>query len=195
MAKKHILMLNTFVKVMLGNKKEKKNIIPDCYYPSIYQIDYQKLKEENIDTLLFDIDNTITKVDDLNIPKETINLMNNLKRQNFKILLVSNNHKQRALPVAKKLNLQLLAEAGKPDKKAYDKALKMLNAKKENTIAIGDQMLTDIVGAKKYGIKTILVNQLSYENNLQTGLAQHLQKYMLKKLEKQNLFKIGQYYH
>lgn len=194
MAKKHILMIQTFIKVMFGFKKEIEAVTPDNYYPSIYKIDYQTLKKENINTLLFDIDNTITKVDDLNVPQETIELMENLKKQEFKILLFSNNHQQRAFPVAQKLNLPLLSDAGKPEKKAYAKALNILNSTKENTAAIGDQLLSDVVGAKKYGIKVILVDQLSKKNNIQTGLAQKLQKYMIKKLSKYKLFKIGNYY-
>lgn len=194
MAKKHILMMQTFIKVMLGLKKEIEAVTPDSYYPSIYKIDYQTLKKEKIDTLLFDIDNTITKVDDLNIPKETADLMENLKKQGFKILLFSNNHEQRAKPVAKKLNLPLLSDAGKPTKEAYDKALNILNSNKENTAAIGDQLLSDIVGAKKYRIKAILVDQLSKENNVQTGMAQKLQKHMIKKLKKYKKFQIGKYY-
>lgn len=194
MAKKHRLMLQTFIKVMFGSKKEIDAIIPDSYYPNVYEIDYGKLKASNIDTLLFDIDNTIAKVDDLNIPEKTTILFQNLKKQNFKILLLSNNHQERATPISQALDVKVLANAGKPDKIAYDKALKMLNSKKESAVAIGDQILSDIVGAKKYGIKAILVDQLSQENNLQTGMAQKLQKYMVKKLTKMNLFKIGKYY-
>ena len=166
MAKKHRLMLMTFFKVMLGFKKEIKFIIPDSYYASIYDIDYDLLMKQKIDAILFDIDNTITKVDDLNVPQETINLFEILKTKNFKLLIFSNNHVERAQPISKILDVKMLADAGKPQKEAYDKALKILDSKKENTVAIGDQILSDIVGAKKYGIKSILVDQLSEENNI-----------------------------
>ncbi len=194
MAKKHRLMLITFFKVMLGFKKEIKFIIPDSYYASIYDIDYDLLMKQKIDTILFDIDNTITKVDDLNVPQETINLFENLKTKNFKLLIFSNNHVERAQPISKILDVKMLADAGKPQKEAYDKALKILDSKKENTVAIGDQILSDIVGAKKYGIKSILVDQLSEENNIQTGMAQKLQKIMIYKLTKMNLLEKGKYY-
>ena len=194
MAKKHRLMLMTFFKVMLGFKKEIKIIIPDSYYASIYDIDYDLLMKQKIDTILFDIDNTITKVDDLNVPQETINLFENLKTKNFKLLIFSNNHVERAQPISKILDVKMLADAGKPQKEAYDKALKILDSKKENTVAIGDQILSDIVGAKKYGIKSILVDQLSEENNIQTGMAQKLQKIMIYKLTKMNLLEKGKYY-
>lgn len=180
---------------MLGSKKEISSIIPDSYYKNVYDIDYSNLKNQNIDTLLFDIDNTITKVDDLNIPAKTKELFENLKNQNFKILLLSNNHKERVIPVAQALNIKALSDAGKPDSAAYDKALDLLKSKKENTIAIGDQLLSDIAGAKKYGLKAILVDQLSKENNVQTGMAQKLQTYMVKKLTKKKIFKQGKYFN
>lgn len=194
MAKKHILMLQTFTKVMLGSKKEINNIIPDSYYKNIYEIDYNNLVKEKINTLLFDIDNTITYVDDITIPKQTIELFEKLKKQNFKILLISNNNEERVKPISEKLNLLAISNAGKPTTEAYDKALKKINSKKENAVAIGDQILSDIVGAKKYGIKAILVDQLSEDNNLQTGLAQKLQKFMIKKLTKKRKFIYGKYY-
>lgn len=180
---------------MLGSKKEIKAALPDSYYKNIYEIDYSKLKKQNINAILFDIDNTIANVDDLNIPSKTKELFQNLKKQNFKILLFSNNHKKRVLPVARILNIEALYEADKPRKIAYQKALSILNSKKENTVAIGDQILSDIIGAKKYGVKAILVDQLSKKNNLKTGMAQKLGVHIENKLTKKNLFKQGKYYN
>ncbi len=191
---KHILMLKTFIKVMLGSKSEISAITPDSYYPNIYEIDYSKLKENNYSTLLFDIDNTIAKVDDLNVPQKTIELFDRLKKLNFKILLISNNHQERVIPISKKLDVPALSEAKKPEKKPYEQALKQLNSKKENAVAIGDQLLSDIIGAKKNGIKAILVDQLSNENNIKTGMAQKLQKHIIKKLTKENKFRYKKYY-
>ena len=193
MKKKHLLMLKTFIKVMLGNKKETSFIIPDYYYPDIYSINYEKLQERKIDTLLFDVDNTIAFVDDIMISKQTIKLFEKLKKT-YKKLLLSNNHEERVKPISQKLGVKMLAQADKPEKKAYERALQILNAKKENTAAIGDQMLSDIVGAKKINITAILVDQLSSKNNLQTGLAQKLQKFIVKKLNKENRFKYYNYY-
>lgn len=193
MKKKHLLMLKTFIKVMLGNKKETSFIIPDYYYPDIYSINYEKLQERKIDTLLFDVDNTIAFVDDIMISKQTIKLFEKLKKT-YKILLLSNNHEERVKLISQKLGVKMLAQADKPEKKAYEQALQILNAKEKNTAAIGDQMLSDIVGAKKINITAILVDQLSSKNNLQTGLAQKLQKFIVKKLNKENRFKYYNYY-
>ena len=195
MLKKNILMLQTFAKVMLGSKKEINAITPDAYYSNIYDIDYNNLKENQIDTLLFDVDNTIAKVDDLNLSKDTKKLFDELKSRGFKIMLVSNNHTQRVIPIAQTLNIPMLADAAKPTKDAYDQALSIIKSSKENVVAVGDQLLSDIVGAKKYGIKAILVDPLSEENNIQTGMAQKLQKHMIKKLTKKKILEIGKHYH
>ncbi len=195
MLKKNILMLQTFAKVMFGSKKEINAITPDAYYLNIYDIDYNNLKENQIDTLLFDVDNTIAKVDDLNLPKDTKKLFDELKSRGFKIMLVSNNHPQRVIPIAQALNIPMLADAGKPTKAAYNQALNIIKSGKENVVAVGDQLLSDIVGAKKYGIKAILVDPLSEENNIQTGMAQKLQKHMIKKLTKKKILEIGKHYH
>ena len=194
MAKKHILMAMTYIKVMIGLKKEMDLIIPDSYVKSIYDINYEKLRSQGITNLLFDVDNTIAIVDDHKTPKELIELFNKLKKQGFQILLISNNHEDRVLPIAQSLDVPMLSDADKPEAIAYDRALVILKGTRENTVAIGDQMLSDIVGAKKYGLYTILVDQLSSFNNLETGTAKGLQDSMVKKTHKKNLFSYKQYY-
>jgi ribonucleotide monophosphatase NagD (HAD superfamily) len=46
---------------------------------------------------------------------------------------------------------------GKPSSRMFNFALKRANEKAENTVMIGDQIETDLLGAKKVGIHTILV--------------------------------------
>ncbi len=186
------IMLKTFFKVMIGNKKEMQRVIPKAYFNSVYDIDYKKLKEKGITCLLFDIDGTIAKVDDLNISDEIKQLFSNLKE--FKIILISNNDSKRVLPVSKVLNVPSLYSAKKPTCQAYETALKMLKVRKKNACMIGDQILTDIFGANNYGIYSILVNQMSNQNNLHTKIAHILQCLMIKKLRKKKLLEKNKFY-
>ena len=194
MAKKHLLMTNTFIKVMFGNKKEINYIIPDIYVKNVFEIDYNSLKKKGITNLVFDIDNTIALVDDLNVTDELKELFIKLKKNNFNIILMSNNSDKRVVPIAKTLDVLYLSNAGKPEKKSYDKILELLKCDKKHVAAIGDQMITDITGAKKYGIYAILVDQLSEDNNIQTGTAKKLQDKIEKKLKSKKLFEYGKYY-
>lgn len=194
MAKKHLLMVKTFINIMFGSKKEINFIIPDMYAPNVFEINYEQLKQKGINNLIFDIDNTIAFVDDLTVTDEIEKLFVKLKKQGFNIILMSNNSSGRVVPVAKALGVSYLSNAGKPDKKSYDNVLKMLKCDKKSAVAIGDQMITDIAGAKKYGIYTVLVDQLSEENNIQTGTAKKLQDKIVRKLKKKKLFEYGKYY-
>jgi putative hydrolase of the HAD superfamily len=57
----------------------------------------------------------------------------------------------------------------KPSPKIFEKALELLNVKASETVFVGDTLKDDIVGARKVGIKTILVENIglkktNYEN-------------------------------
>lgn len=194
MANKHIDMLKTFYRVMRKDKYYTSLVIPNMYKKNIYEIDYKKLKKLNINSLIFDIDNTILKVDDLFVPDTLIALFEELKKEGFNICIVSNNGLNRVKSPAEKLNVKYIADAKKPKREAFDKALELLNSKAINTAMVGDQMLSDIKGAKVYGLYTILVDPLENKYNLQTKVSRILQDKMEKKLQKENKFIKGKYY-
>ncbi|MBQ9011746.1 MAG: YqeG family HAD IIIA-type phosphatase [Bacilli bacterium] len=191
---KNIKMLKCFFKVMLNNKEETKKIIPQMYVKNIYEIDYGYLKKNKLTNLIFDIDNTLLPTDDKQVPDKLKKMFKNLEQQNFTICIMSNNKEERVKPVAIALNTSYLYKSDKPNKEAFDKALNLLQSKKENTVMIGDQMMSDIKGANDYGIYSILTDPLTSINNLKTKTSRILQNIMEKHLKKKNLFITKQYY-
>ena len=193
---KNTNMLKTFFKVMLNNYTETKKILPDMYKDSFYNIDYDYLISSGIKNLIIDIDGTILPVDDIFVPEVLSEKIKLLQEKYFNICLMSNNNKDRVLPVAKKLDVLYLYKANKPMKESFDNALKVLNVEDKKTVAmIGDQMLSDIWGANEYGIYSILVNPVSKHNNIQTGTQRILQRRIEKHLKKKNLFDKDKYYN
>lgn len=182
-------MLKTFFKVLNDNSEEIKKVLPNMYVNSFYDIDEEYLLKKGINNLIIDIDGTILPVDDINVTDKLIERINILHNKLFNICLMSNNSKERVLPVAEKLDVFYLYKANKPLKEAFDNALKTLNVNKKNNVAIiGDQMLSDIKGANEYGIYSILVNPVNKHNNIQTGTQRILQKRIEKHLKKKDLF-------
>lgn len=175
-------MLDIFFKVLKNDKDAIKLVIPNSYYKNIYEIDYKKLKKDGYKNLIFDIDNTIMPVNDINVPKELKEFISKLKKD-FLVCIMSNNDEKRVNPVVKELEVFSLSNANKPKKEAFDKSLKLLNGNKKNTIMIGDQMLTDVVGGNKYGIYTILVEPYKNKYDLKTGVSRILQNIIMKKLK------------
>lgn len=188
-------MLKSFFKVMKNDQEEINKILPNMYEESFYTIDIEYLLKNNIDKLIIDIDGTILKVDDTNVPKSLKQQIKKLKDHKIDICLVSNNGLNRVLPVAKELDVNYIAKANKPLKEAFDKALEILKVSDKNKVAmIGDQMMSDIKGANEYGIYSILVKPISKHNNIQTGTSRVLQNIMENHLNKIKKFDKNKYY-
>ncbi|MBQ7137272.1 MAG: YqeG family HAD IIIA-type phosphatase [Bacilli bacterium] len=194
MSKKNREMLKVFFGVMKGNEKYMNLVVPNCYVKDIYDIDYKKLYKKGYRNIIFDIDNTILPVNKVGVPNELVELFKKIKKVGLNICLVSNNKKERVLPPAKILDVLYLYEAKKPTKAAFDKALKILEANTNDTVMVGDQMLSDIKGANEYGLYSILVAPVDDKYDIKTGTSRVLQNIMIKKLERKNVFHRNRYY-
>lgn len=133
--------------------------LPDEYYSSTYSIDFHKYYELGYRGILFDIDNTLVRHNEP-ATSRAIQLMERLKAMGFKICLVSNNKEPRVAEFNKKLKVSYVYKAGKPGKKGYLRALDAIGCNIDNTLAIGDQIYTDIIGSASLGIHTILVKPI-----------------------------------
>lgn len=194
MANKNKEMLKVFFGVMNGNDDYINLVIPNCYVKDVYDISYKELYKRGYCNIIFDIDNTLLPVNDIKVHKKLIDLFNRLHSLNFNVCIVSNNKLERVLPVAKKLDVAYLEEAKKPNREAFDKALEILNGNVDDTIMVGDQMLSDIKGGNEYGLYTILVDPFDNKYDIKTGTSRILQNMMIKKLERKNVFHRKNYY-
>jgi uncharacterized protein len=124
-------------------------------------IDLYMLKAHNINALLIDMDNTLVPWHTFFIDKATNEWLEKAKVLDFKICIISNNKKWRILKIIEMIEVKGVWGASKPFPGGYCKALKELNARKGESVFVGDQIFTDIVGANVLGLKTILVNPIS----------------------------------
>lgn len=166
-------------------------MIPDAYYKDIYTIDYDKLKRTGIKNIFFDVDNTIITYEE-NIPsKELVDFINKLKKE-FNIEVISNSKSKRVLKIINKLEISGYYFSMKPLKKNYKKIMKKY--KKEECIFIGDQFMTDVIGAKRNDLKIILVDRISKNEPLFTRFWRFFEKKKVNKLNKNNKFCWYKYY-
>lgn len=137
---------------------------PHEYYTSICEINLDRLKSEGREALIIDLDETLIPKDLEKFPPEILLWIRSAKEKGFKICITSNSfRKNRVKRLAQILSLPFLALALKPLPKAFKTALSTLGSSKENTVMIGDQLFTDILGANLYGIKSIFVKPLTPE--------------------------------
>ena len=152
---------------------------PTYYYPNIYKINYQKLKDNGIKCLLFDLDNTIASLEEKTPSKKLTNHFQKLTKLNFDIYIFSNATKKRVEPF-KKLNKTIIHFALKPLRINFNKLLRKYN--KNEVAIIGDQIFTDILGGNKVGITTILVDPITNKDLIVTKLNRIIEKKIKKGL-------------
>ena len=75
-------------------------------------------------------------------------------------MMLTNNHHQDVKKFADECGVPIIMAANKPLKRGYKNALKALNLPASKTMMVGDQFMTDLYGASKVGMPTILVNPI-----------------------------------
>lgn len=171
-----------------------ENFMPDVYQKSIYYINYDKLYKKGIRCLLFDLDNTIAPSHTNKPTKRLKRLFDELKDKGFKIIIVSNATKHRIEPFKDYLMVDACAFSLKPRKDKYNKIMERYKLKSYEIAAIGDQLITDIWGANKLDITSILVNPLTEKDYSVTLINRLLEKIIYGKLEKNDLIVRGRYF-
>ncbi|MEG0799418.1 MAG: YqeG family HAD IIIA-type phosphatase [Bacilli bacterium] len=168
--------------------------VPDMYYKSIYTINYEKLLNRNIKCILFDLDNTLVSASVNSTSKELKELIYNIKNMGFKVIINSNSPKQRISSFMNELCIDACAFAMKPKINSYIKIMNKYNFKPSEVASVGDRLTTDIYGANKAQVLSILVNPISTKDLFATTINRKLEKIVLNKLRKKDLFTKGVYY-
>ena len=153
------------------------------FYPgscaaSTYQIDFEGLYRAGYRGLIFDIDNTLVPhgapADD-----RAIALFERLKSIGFDCCLLSNNQLPRVKSFNDRVQVHFIEDAHKPSTKNYKKAMQLMHTNENTTIFIGDQLFTDIYGANRAGIRTILVSPIHPKEEIQIVIKRYLEKIVL----------------
>ncbi len=140
---------------------------PDLYCYSTYDIDFRALFASGIRGLIFDIDNTL--VPHGAPPDErSIALFKELHDIGFKCMLLSNNKYKRVSSFAEGVKYtDFIYNGGKPGRKGYLRSMELMGTDKDSTLFIGDQLFTDVWGAKRSGIKSMLVHRIDDREEIQ----------------------------
>ena len=147
---------------------------PDDYVDSAYDIDYEGLFAQGIRGLLFDIDNTLVP-HGAPADERCLALFERLKRIGFKSCFLSNNKRPRVESFNNQVHETFIENAHKPSVKNYLAGMAKTGSSRETTVFIGDQLFTDIWGAKKAGIRTILVKPIHPKEEIQIVLKRRLE--------------------
>ncbi len=156
-------------------------IYPRTYMESVKEITIEFLKNNNIKALILDVDNTILDFDK-NIPEGIKEWCENLKEKGIKFCILSNSNKEEKVKmVAEVLNLPYFNLATKPFKRGFKKAINLLEEKEKNIAAVGDQIFTDVIGANRCKLYSILVKPIADKDLLVTKIKRPLENVIIKR--------------
>lgn len=155
-----------------------RRFYPDRREPSSWEIDYGALYEEGFRGVIFDIDNTLS-VHGGPPPEKTRLLFERLRELGFSTCLLSNNKEPRVRPFAEAVASPYIAKAGKPSVRGYEQAMVCMGTKRSQTVFVGDQLFTDIYGARRAGIQSILVDPIDPHEEIQIVFKRYLERIVL----------------
>lgn len=156
-------------------------LYPKKYFKKITDIDIEFLKENKIKGLILDVDNTLLDFN-LNVLEGLEQWHENIVKNGIKTIIVSNtNKKEKIKMISSLLNIDYIMFAMKPCKKGFIEAKKRLNLENENIAAIGDQIFTDVLGANRNKMFSILVEPIDKKDIWLTVAKRPIEKLIIKK--------------
>ncbi len=164
-----------------------KHFLPDQHVKSILDIHPKDLKEKGIKGIITDLDNTLVEWDRPSATPRVIEWFEEMKKNQIKVTIVSNNNEERVKFFSDPLNISFIYRARKPLSLSFHKAAKQMNVKKEEVVVIGDQLLTDVLGGNRGGFHTILVVPVAQTDGMATKINRMVERKILNWFRKKGM--------
>lgn len=169
-------------------------LYPKLYLENVTKLTDEIIQENNIKGIILDVDNTLLYYNK-ELLKDADIWCKNLAEKGIKFCIVSNsNKKEKVKMVAEKLGIPYISFAMKPLKKGLMKAKNIIGVPVKNIAVVGDQIFTDVIGANRSGMFSILVKPLEEKDIFITRIKRPLEEaiirnYLKHKEEKENVHK------
>ncbi len=154
---------------------------PDKYFSRISHIDIERdLLARGLSHALLDIDNTILPRDVRELPRDVGVWLARARDAGVSFCLVSNSTQSDTMgPLSEKLGIPLVMRSMKPLPQGYLRGMRLLGGTSKDTVMIGDQMITDVVGAHLVGMKAYMVAPLAEKELPHTAIFRWMERVML----------------
>lgn len=141
----------------MGAKRIFSLIYPDQEVRSVHHVDYEQLAEMGKEGIIFDLDNTLGPWRSDQFDQEILDLFSRLQGLGFKVGILSNGSGKSIRPLLEEMSYPVIFHASKPRRSGFRKMLSDLDVRPEEAVMVGDQLLTDVLGANRANIYSILV--------------------------------------
>ncbi len=148
---------------------------PTFWLKSVLMIDEDFLRENRVEALVLDLDNTLSMHGNP-VPEEGVeDWLDKMRALGIKMRVVSNNTNRRVAPLAARLGLEFTANGAKPLTFGITRAMKAMGADRAVTLVVGDQIFTDIIAGNLSRVRTVLVEPFHLEKTWTFRLKRRLE--------------------
>lgn len=157
---------------------------PDAQFNKVTDISPQFFIDNNLKGVILDVDNTLIGLDGKNL-ENVFEWIKSLQESNIKVCIASNSkNKKKISKFSSEVNIPFFILSCKPLKRGLKKALKELDLKAEEVAEIGDQLFTDVLGAKRMGMFSILTKPFTPEKHAISRFKRKIEQHYLDKINK-----------
>lgn len=164
-----------------------KRFMPKEFVHTVFEITPEKLHALGIKGIITDLDNTLVEWDRADATPELAAWMEEMVQAGIKVLIVSNNKEPRVKHFAEPLNIPYIFQARKPLAKSFKRGLHVLGLPAEEVMMLGDQMLTDMLGANALHMHTILIKPVAQSDGFATKLNRKIERRVFNYLRKKGI--------
>ena len=162
-------------------------LLPDEFVHSVFDITPEYLKSKGIRGIITDLDNTLVEWDRADSTEELTAWIKQLTDADIKVIIASNNNEFRVKTFAEPIGVPFIFRAKKPLGKAYNTAIGQLNLRHSEVAMVGDQLLTDVLGAKRLKIYTFLVRPVAESDGLVTKFNRFVERRVFNALKRKGI--------
>lgn len=150
---------------------------PERLFSRVTRIDVEKdLLARGLTHVLLDVDNTILRRDNSQVPLDIRAWLAKLERHGVKVCLVSNNWHDTVVRTAEDLGLPIVTHSVKPLPPAFLAGRRKVGGRRVDTVVVGDQLITDGFGGHFLGMPVYMVLPLVEQDLKHTLLLRNLER-------------------
>ncbi|MBM7577724.1 YqeG family HAD IIIA-type phosphatase [Jeotgalibacillus terrae] len=164
-----------------------KLFLPNEYVDSVFEITPAKLKEQGIKAIITDLDNTLVEWDRKEATPKLTAWLEGMQKEGILVTIVSNNNQLRVEAFSNPIGIPFIYHARKPMGRAFRRAIRDMNVNKDETVVIGDQLMTDVLGGNLNKLYTILVVPVAKTDGFFTKFNRVIEKRLLNFFKRKNM--------
>lgn len=140
------------------------SFLPSYIFPKVTDISPEFLQANDIRLLLMDFDNTLLPYTQNEPSTELLLWLKQMQEEGIVLCVVSNSHKSRVPDFCSQYGVSYVTHAAKPSTKGICEAMNNHGFTSGETALVGDQIYTDVLGANRAGVKSLLVKSIHNHN-------------------------------